>query len=135
MKKKMAIAIAALVMITGLGIFFLGGWVWDVEVSIPESQVHSASDLKQCVRLVKWNFFKMYPRCQLEKIYYDEDFNRQFAPNEAKVSGGEEAIILYTDWRSKLDDPGNPGGVYTEWKFIFVKFASGNWKLVNVGYA
>lgn len=135
MKKKIAIAIAVLVLIIGLGIFLWGGNVWDVEVSIPESQLHSASDLEECVKLVKWNFLKMYPGRRLEKIYYDEDFNRQFGPNEAKVSGGEEAIILYTDWKSKLDDPGNPGGVYTEWKFIFVKFASGSWKLVNVGYA
>lgn len=134
MKKKIAIA-AALVLIAVLGIFLWGGRVWDVEVSIPESQLHSASDLAECVKLVKWNFFKMYPGRRLERIYYDEEFNRQFAPNEAKVSGAEEAIILYTDWTSIKEDPGNPGGQYTEWKFIFARFSSDRWKLINVGYA
>lgn len=135
MKKKIIIGIFMLVLVLAAVLYPFLGNVGRAEVRLEESERYSQAEIRHCVNLVKRFFFCNYHGSKLLEIRYDEEFNQRFGDAEAADMGGEEAIILHSDWVNVTGlDGGVPGEQYTGWKWIFVKTPLGLWELTGNGY-
>lgn len=134
MKKKVLWIVVVCLLVVGAVLVPFFGNVGHVRLRMEDSQMHSQREIRHCANLVKWYFFSNFHGAELLEIRYDEEFNRRFGEAEAAGIGGEEAIILHSDWIGGRWDVAGAGEEYGDWKWIFVKSPLGIWEMTGNGY-
>ena len=121
-----------------------GGKTDNVAVSIEESDVFTAEEMKEAIKTVKRKF-RGFGGCEMTKLWYSEDDSNEVIKDYLNSGGGSETglkeenvIVLFSDFNvdsSGAEEGLNPNSTYTDWNWILVRNnITNNWKIKDWGY-
>ncbi len=127
------VALCLLLPLTGCG-----GSVKDLRVADwKPSTLYSDEDISAAIDTVSDHFKAHFKGCSLTNIRYPGDeAEAQFA-HWAKQYDADQAIVLYSTFEvgpSGGDGSLNPNSTYTNWKWVLVRSANGDWEHKTHGY-
>ena len=80
-------------------------------------------------------FDREFDGCSLMEIVYDESFSSRRGAAWAEQYGADEAIVLYSSFRTGSDtDSLNPNSVYEKYQWILTRNTGSGWVLRTWGY-
>ena len=110
------------------------------KVEIPDwkpSEIYTDHDIETALQAVKEYFAQKFDGCTLTKLYYPGDTHANEFEEWAASYEADEAIVIYSNFdvgASGGDGTFEPNSTYTDWQWVFVRSAGGNWEHVTHGY-
>lgn len=135
MRKNLCIFLLC-VMIVGL--CACGGNISNVKTHRVDSEIYSQEDISSAIKVIKMEFALSWDGCTLTEIYYagDHTTSSEFK-NYAERYDADDVIVLLSSFdvdSSGGDGSLNPNSTYSNWNWILVRNAGGQWKHVEHGY-
>lgn len=135
--KKLSFIMLFLALLTFLSSCSNRGDISRVNMDYGESELYTQDEISSAMDVVITYFYREFAACTLTELWYDEEKTSDAAEEWADNSQADEAIILLSNYKVGRHGASialNPGETYSEWQWILVKDADGNWSILTCGY-
>jgi len=112
-----------------------GGDVSQVKRTVGDSALYGAGEIRVAMEKVISLFDRNFDGCTLIEIVYDESFSSQRSGDWAEQYGAEEAIVLYSSFRTGSQTQSlEPNRTYENYQWILTRSKGSGWVLRTWGY-
>ena len=133
MKKLICLVCLFALLLTGCR----GGDVSQVQMVTGQSEIFTKREIKEAMEVAMNYFRKEFDVCTMTKIEYIEEKSAGASVEWARQYGAEEGIVLYSSFHvdaSGGDGSLNPNSTYSNWQWVLIRDAGGEWVLRTWGY-
>lgn len=112
-----------------------GGNVRGAERVIGDSELYSPGEIRMAMEKAVALFDRNFDGCTLTEIVYDEAFSRARSEGWAEQYGADEAIVLYSSFRTGSQTQSlEPNSSYEKYQWILTRNRGSGWVLRTWGY-